>query len=560
MSPFRPCRQGPSSSAPTKEPSGDPSPCSAGPPGRKPRPRSHPPGSLGRQGLQEGLAGPEPPERQKEGVGPARLPLGTPGRHGSWPARQGQRWGRPGVVGVRRALRPHTPVSLGSQAPTPRAARGPVASVPTIPSVHLLGREGWEAPTAPHGACGGRCDFLPRQGWDGWASPSVSFGFRGLSSLTCPRCLPSPRGNMAVLPCPSPLPGYTRLTHRRAPVASLTALPGHANVSLHEVGGRGTGVSRVPGLRGGRGEGGHLPGCQALPRVRPHPAPQLGPARERAPSVCSSLPPGPGHHPHPPPPARRRSHLPVLPSRPWTLLVRGGPAHVRGPGCEPVAEHPQSGAPPAQTPARGRAGEDPRPRGPTGVAPAPPREAHTLTGSPLGPFSPGAPLRPASPCGRSGDRVLRPGRPNPRRPLLPCRPDTNLLAIESGHAVPPVLARHTLGMGGGVRPGARRVSRHPTLPPQAGVSVPAGGVRRTPPSASARGFSPRPQPSSLAAHFADEKTEAWGLGGGPSRSHTLDRCGNREHSPVLGNQQEGKLSEEAPRGPSSSPWVGAGRG
>ena len=76
MLPFRPYRQGPSSSAPQRSPVlTSPQARLACPPGL-PGPKPHLPGSHGHQGPQGGLAGPEPPERQRESVSPAPPPLG----------------------------------------------------------------------------------------------------------------------------------------------------------------------------------------------------------------------------------------------------------------------------------------------------------------------------------------------------------------------------------------------------------------------------------------------------------------------------------------------------
>lgn len=96
------------------------------------------------------------------------------------------------------------------------------------------------------------------------------------------------------------------------------------------------------------------------------------------------------------------------------------------------------------------------------------KEARALTGSPLGPFSPGAPLRPASPCGRLGDRLLRPRRLNAAAPLPP--PPSRLLAQHqpSHHRVPehhpgrPCPAYP--GDGNGVRPGVPLVTPSSPVP------------------------------------------------------------------------------------------------
>lgn len=69
----------------------------------------------------------------------------------------------------------------------------------------------------------------------------------------------------------------------------------------------------------------------------------------------------------------------------------------------------------------------------------------TLTGSPLGPFSPGAPLRPASPCGRRKGSIAEGPVEAPGIPSTSIGTTTHLLAIHSRHTVSAVLARHALG-------------------------------------------------------------------------------------------------------------------
>lgn len=212
---------------------------------------------------------------------------------------------------------------------------------------------------------------------------------------------------------------------------------------------------------GGPGVGGwgYLQARRALPRGRPRPALQLCPAGKRRPSGPAARVPQPGAWPPPRPPRGRKSRTsspfsPLDPARPGRPCGSEG----RGQGSEPP--HPRR-APPRGVghwplPWHGCAS---RTQGPTGEAlrsstqglrPRHPCGARALTGSPLGPFSPGAPLRPASPCGRFGADV----RPNAALTLPPAgRPRrTDLLAIESWHAVPAVPARHALATGDSVRP------------------------------------------------------------------------------------------------------------
>lgn len=176
------------------------------------------------------------------------------------------------------------------------------------------------------------------------------------------------------------------------------------------------------GRLGGEGRG-YLQGRRALPRGRPRPALQLCPAWKRRPSAR----PGPGLASAPPPHRGRQSPTsspfsPLDPARPG----RPCRAEGRGQGSEPP--HPWRAPPKGegrrQLPWHGRASPT---QGPAGEAlsrelPAAqfqgPLWGSALTGSPLGPFSPGAPLRPASPCGRFGADV----RPNPPQTLPCCRP------------------------------------------------------------------------------------------------------------------------------------------
>lgn len=92
MLPFWPYRQGPACQHPQGSLAGTAPPAQQAPLGSlgiKPGPKPHPPGSLGYQGLQEGLVGPEPPEREGEGVSPAPL---APGTLGIRPGGCGQTW------------------------------------------------------------------------------------------------------------------------------------------------------------------------------------------------------------------------------------------------------------------------------------------------------------------------------------------------------------------------------------------------------------------------------------------------------------------------------------
>lgn len=224
-----------------------------------------------------------------------------------------------------------------------------------------------------------------------------------------PKRLPSPQrpGHTVMPPCPSPGPHGTR---------SLTAEP------LWPASPRSPGTPTSPctrrrGVRvwagsadvggggaGGRGRWGHLLGCQALLRGRPPPALQLGPAQDgRALSAHTAPPSRPGRCPYPRPrtkkPRTSSPFSPLDPARPGRPCAsqRSGLSTPKG-GTSPCAS-PHSG-----TPGRGPPPQEHR------------RKPRALTGSPLGPFSPKAPLRPDSPCGGSGDRLLRPGRPNSRRP------------------------------------------------------------------------------------------------------------------------------------------------
>lgn len=216
-----------------------------------------------------------------------------------------------------------------------------------------------------------------------------------------------------------------------------------------------------PGVGRGGGGGwgrGHSPGCRALPRGRPRPALRLCPAGDGALSTCARR-----AGPWVAPPSRKKPPTsspfspldPARPGRPcrdevWgqSCRVQGRTPHRHGILSGGPVRHPQQRACPGS--------RSPAPWGPT------------LTGSPLGPFSPGAPWRPASPCRRfGGERVPTP-RAGARLPTDPSSaghwPSSNLLAIQSWHAVPAVLARHALGTGGGMRPAGQPPTPRPPSP------------------------------------------------------------------------------------------------
>lgn len=104
--------------------------------------------------------GPEPPEREEEGVSPTLLPPGSLRKPRSrspanaprgWGWGRGRWWGAAGAVEVRLALRSLVSV-LGARRPHPGL---PGAPCPHDPSVHLWrGWEVWAAPAAPAGARG----------------------------------------------------------------------------------------------------------------------------------------------------------------------------------------------------------------------------------------------------------------------------------------------------------------------------------------------------------------------------------------------------------------------
>lgn len=167
-------------------------------------------------------------------------------------------------------------------------------------------------------------------------------------------------------------------------MASLAVLPGHANISLQGKGrcqqglctrGRsaGCGLWVLTGTPGSP-EGPASPSSPALPcmgrrALGVHPRPS---ARDRA--LAS------------PPPEKEATHqlspLAFGPCSSWETLQQSW-----GSAAKSTGEHPTGrGAPTASvalmlSPSSGA-----------------PRKPCALTGSPLGPFSPGAPLRPASPC------------------------------------------------------------------------------------------------------------------------------------------------------------------
>lgn len=139
---------------------------------------------------------------------------------------------------------------------------------------------------------------------------------------------------------------------------------------------------------------------------------------------------------------------------------------------------------------------------------------HSLTGSPSGPFSPGAPLRPASPCGSlGGHRVLRSWRLNPHRPPSPA--DRQLVPTFSpsrpGTPSRPSLPGMPWGPDG-VRPEARCPPPCSLLALQAAPSATcicttqaqwAGGDLRCPPIEQVRVGRGHPDPSrpGSCAHF-----------------------------------------------------------
>lgn len=214
--------------------------------------------------------------------------------------------------------------------------------------LHLQwGRGAWGASTAPPRARGWAVPSARTSRWlessRAWPSPPPTLPRLGL--LTHPKHHPSLHRNwvtwqgLQAHPPPqahphSPLspcgqPRHARQARRRLPIHEKAREGGRAS------------VGRACPLRWGQGgEGrGYLRGHRALPRGRPRPALRLCPARKRRPVPAhrasaqdllpASAPPAPGE----------RSHLPVLPSRPWTLLVLGDPAGQRAEGSEPP--HPR---------------------------------------------------------------------------------------------------------------------------------------------------------------------------------------------------------------------------
>lgn len=148
------CPSGPTDKDPARQPHKGAqcwlSPSPTGPPGL-PGPKPHPPGSHGRQGPRGGLAGPAPPERQRESISPAPPPLGgwagtRTGPQAIWPSC----WGG-GILGAAEVaeVRPwdpmhqldlapgtNSPVALGTK------AGGIIAGSVEEPEVGLLPRPG----------------------------------------------------------------------------------------------------------------------------------------------------------------------------------------------------------------------------------------------------------------------------------------------------------------------------------------------------------------------------------------------------------------------------------
>lgn len=414
MLPFWPYRQGPACQHPQGSLAGTPPPPPAqqaplGSLGIKPGPKPHPPGSLGYQGLQEGLVGPEPPEREREGVSsallaPETLAVGPGGCGQTWEPW----WG--GQLGLESSAFPSAATPQSWDPGTHDQGCG--AGVLMIP-LSVYGGEGGILWSRDQAADLGQVWRL---------SPSAQRSPAGLG----PHCLsaftgsahgcsqkasqPAQKPGRVVMPR-HPSPGPPCVPH--SPPSPCGQLP-HAPRARQRLPAQGEAERRVGGIRGlggwggvgkGWGTGGEgvgdgwgrwedLLGRRALLRGRPLPARQRGPAQDaRALSAHTAPPARPGAAPaHPP---GQRSHIPVLPSRPWTLLVPGGPARVRGQGCGTRSRAPQRGPVPLHQPPLG----DPGAWTPISGTP---KEARALTGSPLGPFSPGAPLRPDSPCGRSG--------------------------------------------------------------------------------------------------------------------------------------------------------------
>lgn len=194
-------------------------------------------------------------------------------------------------------------------------------------------------------------------------------------------------------------------------MASLTALPRHAHVSLRREGGCQQG--RCPGGVEGRvregwgGVRGHSPGCRALPRGQPRPALQLCPVGDRSPE---RLPPSvQGPRLASPPPEKETTYQ-------FSFLTLG-PCSTR----EALQDRGQGSellSPGENTRARGRAA----PMDVSFLSVEPPSGTHSrrpvLGAWPLPPGTvlvpPGAPHSPAvhwdpSLLGRHGDRPLPAG-------------------------------------------------------------------------------------------------------------------------------------------------------
>lgn len=283
--------------------------------------------------------GPEPPESQKEGVSLARLPRKL-GGHGSWslslwPSCWGQRWGASwrvagGSSGTPRDLLHQA--GGGSRCPGPQALGwwchyrhyggdvglgelpqhlpGPEAGL--FPQRHLLCPPSTAVLTA--GQPSGLALTTPRLAW-AWptdASQTPLQPAQKLGRLAGAPGHPPPWAHPHSPLSPCGQPRHAPRARRRLPTHGKAKGGGRVSAWPTQAGGWGVragGTYRDAGLSRGAG-------LAQLSSSALHGKEGRVPAQD------------PGW-PLPRPPTGEGSHLPVLPSHPWTLLVPGDPAGQR---------------------------------------------------------------------------------------------------------------------------------------------------------------------------------------------------------------------------------------